>query len=321
MDALEDNMEDKTGGVGTARARGTRKFNRQITELSNLFNITDKQEFVENVSALTGITSRTIDKSKFSDWSDAVKDKNPIHLDEEAAKNFSLANFLTTPTYGTMILAHAEQYLSRFLNEINLRLDNPLTYTGERVKFGAPLYPGESLRWVLSRVSGKRDEPNLTITGLGDKDKEVVNINGLKLRQQRLEVDDKERTKMLSNFTFFQDFDITDEDLGKYYSCLEYPREAVVPLTFATALSIASLLQLCRKRTGKYDGLYRASEAEFYRAHLTLGRYRTLISHLNVKGDDKKGFVYQLGVLVNNAKNNETVFRGKINCSSTLKLD
>jgi len=320
MDAPKESMgespEDKGGIARAAEAVskvagkliGKRKSPLEL--LAEHFNIHDSEMFVSSMTELSKTTSRAPDREKFKIWGlEVVYDTHQIHLDEEAAKAFPLANLETTPAYGTMIIALGENYLQSILSEINLRAPAKVYCLSQRVKFEEPLYPGEKLIWEIDSVN--RDNGlGLVTRGKTEGGKEVAILTAA-FGTERRAATIAELEAVLSGFSSFYEFQITRKTASDFYECLNIPDLREVRDSYPAAFGISALLKLSMAKAGKLDGIYRSMDVDFFTRPL-LGNYRIFLMPSSVKGNEKKGYVSQTQVIGVHRESNRLVYSGKI---------
>jgi hypothetical protein len=292
-----------------------------------------REEFIKRMAFLFENSKTSFNKKVLEIWGRPVYDLNPLHQDENYARNLKGFNFTTTPVFGTLISSNSELLINKIANEINLVTTKKVLYSGNQIKYGEPLYPEEELQWTLNKILPITDTDQKNLLGFnfileGQKDNKKIVVNTTRFRYNRNSFDESELEKIVSskNFVAEYEFNINYGDLNdalrkgglaEYSFCSGYS-DSKVPLMFPAALVPAGLLKLCYEKTGKYEGIYRTMDLEFY-SRAKLGDFKTYIMNVNEPRERRGVFTYDFkGIVLQEGK---PILSGKFVCISENKID
>ncbi len=243
----------------------------------NILNI-DEEDYKFFEGRISSIDNKLIvSKRNLLEWAFLVHDWNRQHIFEGYAKE---AGFITTPVHGTLIAAHAEQYVLSYLNEINSLIDRlneknglrgekaieKLSYSRHKIRFVNPLYlkrRNAKANWNLDSITVKENGLELGFYGTGLKEKEVI----VECPKVSFNIERKSDVEMLP---FYRDYvrksylEIKEGERETFYRCLGKKSGKQVYFMHVSAFSIASLLDLSSERTGRPEGTYASANFEFH---------------------------------------------------------
>lgn len=292
-----------------------------------------KDEFIKRMAFLFENSKIYFNKKVLEIWGRTVYDPNPLHQNEVFARSLKGADFITTPVFGTLISSNSELLVNKIANEVNLITTKKVLYSGNQIKYGAPLYPDEELQWDLTKIIPITDTDQKNLLGFnlileGQKDNKTVVMNTARFRYNRNSFDESELEKIVSSknlvaeYTFNINYGDLDDTLKKgglaeYSFCSGYS-DSKVPLMFPAALVPAGLLKLCYEKTDKYEGIYRTMDLEFY-SRAKLGDFKTCLVLSNEPRERKGVFTYDFkGIVLQEGK---PILSGKFVCISEHEFD
>ena len=292
-----------------------------ILKFAETLNISEQHRkgFVNRVMTIFENSGAFFNREDFKIWADTVYDPNPLHQDEEYATSLKGFNFKTTPVFGTLISSKGELLTNKIANEINLINTKKVLYSGSKIKYGAPLYPGEALIWALGNVSSVQDDDNIlgfNIVFEGKKDGKIIVTNTAKFRYNRNIPNEEEIGKILSkedsDVIAEYDFEINHEKFVNYNKCIGN-RSSKIPMMFPGALVPAGLLKLCYDKTKKHEGVYGGLDLEFY-ARAKLGNFKVVLKNNSEPRNRRGTFTYNFKGIV--LQEGNPILSGDFKCLS-----
>ncbi len=337
MDAQENEMKEEMGTEGKGEEHpntskhtfGIVSFARKdpVSKLAELLEIGHdfRESFEKEIYGLSGFTPKLVNKEMFNDFGDTIDDDQQIHRDEEIAKAFKLLKLKTTPAFGVLTMAYAEEHLSRLLSIINLYTGRTFVYSGMVVKFKQPLYPNESLVLHI-KDSFKADKEtrgiNLNISGINKEADKVVDILNLGVRHNRPEPG-KGKFPMCPSG---RDVDmiyhrrIDSGRLDSYFRCLDEHRRYEIPMPLVSACAPAAISKFSREKVGKLEGIYMGAVFEYFGTP-HVGDFKTFVKFLSTK--EKRGLYNHtfLTWCFQEEDPMKPIFSAEIVCRSPTKID
>ncbi len=334
MDAPENEMKEEMGteekdehSHAIKHSLGLFARKSPVSKLAELLNISSdfRESFEQEISELSGLTSKVMNRESFKEFGDTIEDDQEIHRSEEAAKSFSLLKLETTPAFGVLTMAFAEGYANRLLSKINLYAKEEFVYNGVIVRFKQPLYPGEEIVFQLEDSFKAEKETkgiNLNMSGVTKDAKRVVNLANLCLRHERPEPG---KTKFplcpsSEEIDMIYHRRIDSSRLGSYFSCLGEPRRDEITMALALACAPAAALKFSKEKGGRLEGVYMSIDSEFYNPP-HIGDFKTFVQFQDTK--KKRGLYYHnfLAWCFQEEEPRKPIFSAKLVCASQTKID
>jgi len=291
-----------------------------------------KEDFISRVAGLFSEDGAVFNKNITGVWGRTVYDSNPLHEDENYAKSLGMG-FETTPVFGTLISSSGELLVNKLADEISSANKTKVFYSGNRIKYEEPLYPGELLTWELGNVlTIDKENPvdkRKTVFGFdvvlygksGDK-KVIQNTARFRFGKNKFDAEEIEKinTKDESSIVADYVFDFDSQRHKDYNDCIgnSVNGDGEGVLWMAPAAMIpAGLLKLSEEKTGKYEGTYRAMDLDFYSGPQA-GKFRTVIQNATAPKEGGGRFVYNFKGTV--LQGNTPILSGSFKCISPSSL-
>jgi hypothetical protein len=311
---------------------------KDIVNLAKLVGIEDDGKIAEFVDSVNKHSREYVVKPTLrlhKDWGSSAHDNNRMHWYREYALE---KGFKTTPTHGTFISSHAEQYVLGLVNII--KSFNPgfnLKYSGQGLNFKRPLYcsdellgiPGSTLNWDLREPSADENGLSFSLFGLNENNKEA--ITPLELKKDKApniifkRLPAEESSKYLYPFInkpslIDRKHKIFASEIKDYYSLLGVTSKEEVAFMHAGLLPPATLLECCSNEGGEPEGIYIYQNFVFHNQPKE-GQFETKIILFSEPEVKKRMTYYSFKSIV--MQGDLLVVSGDMICSSLdkLKLD
>src|SRR3989338_3539450 len=180
-----------------------------------------------------------------------IRDKNPLHLNQEYAIKKGYPDRLA---FGVMLEAQAEQRIT----DIQRESGTPYFYSGHQFNFSSNnAFPGDMLTLGISRLEEKEEDLILDLNAR-KKDGKLVYLSKAKLTNNRPTIEERTDNPIRTDVV-----DITKEQVNLFYRCLLIPQSSRVPYSFIASAIPKKLLDIATMETGEPQGVYRGAEFTF----------------------------------------------------------
>lgn len=282
---------------------------KDIANFAGLVGITDAEKVAEFVKAVEDYTQSHVlrpDLELLRNWGRNAHDDNRIHFYGGYARDLGLG-FETAPTQGTLIAAHAEQYVlglvdivKQFSPEFNLE------YSRQGLDFRMPLYPpdkvadipGDSLKWSLTAPSAEDKGLSFILSGLSEKGKAIIRSperNGKDPNVFFRSIPREDSSRYLAPFIGGKDglliekgYKIIDEEREEFYNLVGVEPKEEVSFMQVASLPTAALLEFSRRENDEPSGVYRSQNFVFH-APPKEGKFETRVKLASEPVVDRRG--------------------------------